>query len=62
MFFLQIQNTFIYCVSAQTGQAECDVTNHVSGVNQTAKPPKLTHRAPGAQSPKLRTIAVVATY
>ena len=36
----------IYCISAQTGQAELDITKDTSGINQTAEPLKLTHRAP----------------
>ena len=39
-----------YFVSAETGQADCDVTNHTSGVKKTTAPLKLIHRAPGAQS------------
>ena len=34
----------IYCISAQIGQAERDVTDHTCRVNQTTKPLKLTHR------------------
>ena len=40
----------ICCGSAQTGQAERDVTDHTSGVNQTTEPLKLTHKVPGARS------------
>ena len=39
----------IYCISAQTGQAERDVMNHTSGMNQTAEPLKLTHRTSGTR-------------
>ena len=40
----------MYCISAQTRQAERDVTNHTSGAKQTTEPLKLIHRAPGVQS------------
>ena len=49
----------VYCISAKTGQAEHDVTSHTRGVNQTAEPLKLTHRAPGGSiEPRLRTTAI----
>ena len=41
--FLLKFKAYIYCISAQTGQPDCDITNHTSGVNQTAKPMKLIH-------------------
>ena len=34
----------IYCIVAQTGQAESYVTNHKSGLKKTAEPLKLTLR------------------
>ena len=39
-----------WSAAANDGQAERDVTNHTSGVNQTAEPLKLTHRTPGVRS------------
>ena len=41
---------FLYSISAQTDQAERDIMNHTSRVNQTTKSRGLTHRAPGARS------------
>ena len=42
--------TTIYFTSAQTGQAERDVTTHTSGVSHTAEVQKMTHRAPEVPS------------
>ena len=39
----------MYCITAETGHANRDVTNHTSGVNQSTEPLKLIHQAPGAQ-------------
>ena len=40
----------IYCNDAQTGQAECDVMNRTSGMNQIAEPPEADSPSAGAGS------------
>ena len=42
LFSVNLKHMFItiYCVSAQAGYAERDITNHTNGVNQTAQPLK----------------------